>query len=73
MIKFKNAWQSIFLTVLVRALKLASPAIVTSLRDFARELRVSAQATPNQWDDLLADILCAVVQADELSEQPDDG
>lgn len=41
-----------------------TPALLDQLRDLARTFKAKAAETPNPWDDLLANVLCALIGAD---------
>jgi len=54
---------NIVMSVLARAMALASPQIIECLRNMAIEFSQKAESTPNPVDDILADIFKALVGA----------
>lgn len=55
---------AILLKLLVSVLARSTPALVDYLRGMAVEFRVKAAQTDNPVDDVLADLLCALVGED---------
>lgn len=37
---------------------------------FAKDFRTRARGTDNPWDDVLADLICSILQADKKSKKP---
>jgi len=56
-----NSIIKIIATVLVTVIKMASPKLVADLKAFAKDFRAKCAATPNPWDDVLAEALCGAL------------
>ncbi len=50
--------------LLLQILSVISGPLRTQLTDFAKKFREDARKTANPWDDILADIICWLLQVD---------